>query len=854
MLIRVTLKENDETKETEYVLKQLKIPRIMTKNDLIEFLFNTVFERNVIVDDDFVAQCVAHRKSKRHRKYVQLESPADFLELKRSLKVKNHISLMLRVYVSPSLKEEEEAKEEGEVKEEEKISDVKDSKSNESESKVPETNLDDFDDPPIEDPTPSGAFHAYEGSCPFLASPGELPFPDPLDPWKDTIHEFQNSGLWYGLRSFAASAAANHLEKRNLRVQNLADALNDNAAAISQILNGTASTLASAINQNATQLAEALNKAAPAQSGQTGSVPQTQPAPQTPASASVPPTYATESVSTPPCASFSSNSSCGAYARSVPPRVNSFAPYCMHSTAAASAASAATAATANATANAAAPSQLKVHTNVTCDTCYPTSEGPYITGVRYKCLTCSNFDMCSDCFNSEASLHSKDHVMIAINTPQAHIGANYRMRFPYGGQEEFQLFIRRYGSPETSEKLIKEVQLRGVGDFLELCKNLIDESYGIKKTETESIKESKEEEKDLEKGLESDSAVFVNSVEVAEVPDKDIVNEEGIATETAETTEIAFTEGASTEITEGSKAAKAVSSPSETASVETDKSSNSPDFSSTPIQFFLYPTGPMLAIMRITNKSNRTIQCEPLIIEITNFLGKDLAKVNMTWKHGIKPFRTATFNISLCNAHFKHPFRVKLSTGNGVGATVLKTSNFLGEVMLAPEATDAANTCGEAESIEVTESNEVAKEETEPIISESKSVPENDLLEQIKEKPKEEPKESSSSPKPELRHSLVFPKLSTSVQKLDKCSDDSLYFESRSSLSSLPVKNPFLNDAEVEAQLHDLALVDDEADTEEYDMVSASDADSNNSDVEDDDARDIGSDYEVLSPTISNEG
>lgn len=52
-----------------------------------------------------------------------------------------------------------------------------------------------------------------------------------------------------------------------------------------------------------------------------------------------------------------------------------------------------------------------VHQGVTCDLC---GESP-ITGIRYKCLNCRDYDLCIKCETSHP--HDKSHVFAKIHTP-----------------------------------------------------------------------------------------------------------------------------------------------------------------------------------------------------------------------------------------------------------------------------------------------------------------------------------------------------------------------------------------------------------------------------------------------------
>lgn len=56
-------------------------------------------------------------------------------------------------------------------------------------------------------------------------------------------------------------------------------------------------------------------------------------------------------------------------------------------------------------------SGVSVHTNITCDGC---GMSP-IVGIRYKCTTCFDFDLCGTCEASE--VHPREHVLLKIRVP-----------------------------------------------------------------------------------------------------------------------------------------------------------------------------------------------------------------------------------------------------------------------------------------------------------------------------------------------------------------------------------------------------------------------------------------------------
>ncbi|KAF8512331.1 hypothetical protein JB92DRAFT_2928993 [Gautieria morchelliformis] len=62
------------------------------------------------------------------------------------------------------------------------------------------------------------------------------------------------------------------------------------------------------------------------------------------------------------------------------------------------------------------PTQGPVHAGVSCDSC----EMPAIIGVRWKCLVCENYDLCTDCRSSGkcTNQHSVQHRVLRIESPQ----------------------------------------------------------------------------------------------------------------------------------------------------------------------------------------------------------------------------------------------------------------------------------------------------------------------------------------------------------------------------------------------------------------------------------------------------
>ncbi|EGW31368.1 uncharacterized protein SPAPADRAFT_51386 [Spathaspora passalidarum NRRL Y-27907] len=72
----------------------------------------------------------------------------------------------------------------------------------------------------------------------------------------------------------------------------------------------------------------------------------------------------------------------------------------------------------------------------------------------------------------------------------------------------------------------------------------------------------------------------------------------------------------------------------------------------------LVPKSGTLSQIIITNKSGKTIDCSNLKFEIVNCFNKSVVAIIIRKNHGISPGKVGKFNISLSNAHTKYPFKL----------------------------------------------------------------------------------------------------------------------------------------------------------------------------------------------------
>jgi len=82
-------------------------------------------------------------------------------------------------------------------------------------------------------------------------------------------------------------------------------------------------------------------------------------------------------------------------------------------------------------------SDSDIHPGVVCDGC-----GGSISGIRYKCSACPDFDLCSTCEAKQPSVHDPSHLFLKIAKPAQHSGRGCPYRRPWannssGGEKKF---------------------------------------------------------------------------------------------------------------------------------------------------------------------------------------------------------------------------------------------------------------------------------------------------------------------------------------------------------------------------------------------------------------------------------
>lgn len=90
----VVLVRDNQSEERLGLIPRLSFGSLLSKASLLNFILDELFsELNDLTR--YVESFKIERKSKKHKKFVSLENPDDFKELMRSLKVKNHVKLVV---------------------------------------------------------------------------------------------------------------------------------------------------------------------------------------------------------------------------------------------------------------------------------------------------------------------------------------------------------------------------------------------------------------------------------------------------------------------------------------------------------------------------------------------------------------------------------------------------------------------------------------------------------------------------------------------------------------------------------------------------------------------------------------
>lgn len=207
-----------------------------------------------------------------------------------------------------------------------------------------------------------------------------------------------------------------------------------------------------------------------------------------------------------------------------------------------------------------------------------------------------------------------------------------------------------------------------------------------------------------------------------------------------------------------------------------------------------------MAQLSIFNNTQELIDCSGLTIEVVNFLGNSICKVLVHKRHGIEPSKFAKFNVGLNSAHLKHPFYLNL-TNKDFKATA--------ELSLKKLSNEFRVKMFNYETEEPDEQSSSTETETEIGLEDF-----------------ENEKQHANSNSIGSIDSMVLPSLPRESVGESKNSD-SVYMDAEPELGT-------------PTNVDDMMVVDNDEDR------------SNDHGVISEDDFELGSDYEILTPTISN--
>jgi hypothetical protein len=130
---------------------------------------------------------------------------------------------------------------------------------------------------------------------------------------------------------------------------------------------------------------------------------------------------------------------------------------------------------------------LQIHPNICCDVCHPHDFVP-LRGVRYSCLVCSNFDLCSECEarqhvdRSSFGPHSYLHPMAKIVYPASSFtrGGVCGSRVPLGNDIVYDIPLEEFNTA-TQNKLEELLKLKGFEGFVKDVDRYINDSERYQK-------------------------------------------------------------------------------------------------------------------------------------------------------------------------------------------------------------------------------------------------------------------------------------------------------------------------------------------------------------------------------------
>jgi hypothetical protein len=244
----------------------------------------------------------------------------------------------------------------------------------------------------------------------------------------------------------------------------------------------------------------------------------------------------------------------------------------------------------------------------------------------------------------------------------------------------------------------------------------------------------------------------------------------------------------------------------------------------------LAPKSSSMSQVIITNNSKKLIDCSDLRLEVVNCFEKTVVSITIRKKHGIAPGKVGKFNLGLINAHIKYPFKLVLRNDHNFGSCQLSLKNLSGrftfdDFQMGLENKDDIQHSSATESIssELDSDEEMVETETDEttVVSPMEDAEITSSQAKDSENFSYSDNEAESGSSLGSVHSMVLPELPK--ESLVDSSSFSEFLDARSSTNNI-------ENIEKSSEVED-----------DYDLLS----------VEGD--TELGSDYEILSPSMSHD-
>lgn len=288
-----------------------------------------------------------------------------------------------------------------------------------------------------------------------------------------------------------------------------------------------------------------------------------------------------------------------------------------------------------------------VHYNVSCDSC---NDDKPIVGNRYKCDQCANFDLCQKChddvkFNQKTVLcHNEAHSMTKMQNPRC-----YKNSHASRNCDDVYLDINMNGVSSDLSSKLRAMLSGGMPNFVSKFEKSFNDAQRYE-TLLGMVK-CVEGDEDLKFGIIKSllEKTELNVFDMADISDEN--NQSVNPPEYEEKKEL-----------DKPQVIESLVSPVELTEGELDCEAEAEAFidsrrcDSILVNLSLKSNG--MAQITVFNNTDNLINCSDLTLEIVNFLGHSVCKVIVHKRHGIESLKTAKFNIALNAAHLKHPFKL----------------------------------------------------------------------------------------------------------------------------------------------------------------------------------------------------